>query len=150
AGLVTEHHAEQRAGVSEKEVRQQPVPGMDILPAKQDEVLFQNGLNLSLRKSLPDRAAVFVIDDTLRLVEHFPAAFPGHIAYVGVLEIERRKQRVEAAQLEKFSAVESAGAAAAVKAGIEIRDSAIDPMPHPQRPVFPPALRQSGLLAHAL
>src|SRR2546425_11295037 len=39
AGLIAEYHAEQRAGVREEEVSHQPIPGMNILPAKQDEIL---------------------------------------------------------------------------------------------------------------
>ena len=75
----------------------------------------------SAAEMLADGAAMLVIHDALRLVEHLPAALPGHVAEVGVFQIERREQRIEAAELQKFAPVEGAGSAAAVEAGIEIR-----------------------------
>jgi len=81
---------------------------MDVLPAEEQEILLQHGLNVGVGEVLADSAAMFVVDDAGGLVKHFPAAFPGHVAEVGVFQIEGREKVVEAAQLEKFAAIEGA------------------------------------------
>src|SRR5260370_41113835 len=111
-------------------MRNQPVPGVNVLPAKQDEILLEDGLNLLLCKSFSDRSAVLVIDLAVRLVEHFPAALPGHVAQIRIFEVKRSEQRIEAAQLPKFVAIERAGSAAAVKTGIKICNSRVDAVPN--------------------
>ncbi len=75
------------------------------------------GLDVIVAECLADGAAVLVVDHAARLVEHFPAALPGHIAEVGVFQVEGREQLVEAAELEELAPVEGARTAAAVKAG---------------------------------
>src|SRR5260370_28574675 len=101
-------------------MRNQPVPGVNVLPAKQDEILLKDGLNLLLCKSFSARSAVLVIDLAVRLVDHFPAALPGHIAHIRIFEAERTEHRIEAAPLPKFVAIERSASPAAVKTGITV------------------------------
>src|SRR5271168_4558437 len=82
-----------------------------------------------------------------RLVQDFPAAFPGLVAEVGVFEIEGMEQLVESAEFEKFAAIEGAGSAAAVKTRERRLDGVVDAMTHAQTSVFPPALRETGFFA---
>ena len=81
------------------------------------------------------------------LIEHLPAALPGQKTQVGVFQIERRQQFVEAAQLEKLPPVERARAATAVKAWKQAIDRRVLAMAHAQTAVLPPALGQSRFLA---
>src|SRR5205823_6505379 len=142
-----EKHAEQGAGPGEEQMRKQAGRLMNILPAKQDEIALQDELDLLRAKALPDGAAMLVIDAAHGLIEHLPAALPGHVAEISIFKIERSEQRIEAAELDELLAVERAGAAAAVEAGIEVGDSRIDAVTHAERAVLPPALRQPSLLA---
>ena len=147
AGNVAEDHAENGAGPGEEEVRGQAPPFVNVLPAEQQKILFQNGLDLRVAEALADGAAMLVVDHAARLVEHLPAALPGHVAEVGVFQVEGREQLVEAAEFEELVAVEGAGAAAAVEAREEIGDGGVDAMAHAQAAILPPALREAGLLA---
>ncbi len=63
---------------------------------------------------------------------------------VRVFQIERTKQVIESAKLEKLPAVERAGTAAAIEAWICIRDAVVDPMSDAQCSARPPGLRESG------
>src|ERR1700731_713970 len=90
---------------------------------------------------------MLVVHDAARLIENFPTAFPALIAKVGVFQIKRPKQLVEAAQLEKLPAVEGAGSAAAVEARKGLGNSWIDGVTQAQAAILPPALRQSGFFA---
>ena len=81
-------------------------PIVDILPAKQNEVLLENGCDVSLRKLLPDRAAVLVIHNAARLVQHLPAALPSQEAEIGVFEIKRMEQGIKAAKLQELLTIE--------------------------------------------
>ena len=47
---------------------------------------------------------MFVIDHARRLIQILPSALPRHVAQIGVFQIKRREQFVEAAELQKFSA----------------------------------------------
>src|SRR6266571_520526 len=116
-------------------MRNQPVPGVNVLPAEQDEILLEDRLDLLLGEASSDGSAVLVIDLAVRLVEHFPTALPGHVAQIRIFEIKRSEQRIEAAQLQKFAAIEGAGSAATIKTGIEVCDSGVDAVPHTQRAV---------------
>src|SRR5579864_124876 len=120
---------------------------MDVLPGEQEEVFLEHRLDVSVRKALADGAAVFVIHHAGRLVENFPASFPGEIAQVRVFQIKRFEQLVKPAQLQKLLAVERAGAAAAVETGIELTDFGLDAMPYAESSLQPPALRQAGFFA---
>src|SRR5579871_4007184 len=90
---------------------------------------------------------MFVIHHAARLIEYLPTALPGAVAQIGVFEVKRPQQLVEAAQLEEFAAVEGAGSAAAVKARIRFRDRGVDAVTHAQAAILPPALREPGFLA---
>ena len=90
---------------------------------------------------------MLVINHAARLIQHLPSALPSHETEVGVFQIERLQQRIEAAQLEKFLAIECARAAAAIEAGEEIGHRIVDAMTHAQAAVFPPALREPTLFA---
>src|ERR1700682_3262966 len=97
-------------------MRPEPPPFVNIFPAEQDEILFEHLVNLLFRESLADGPAVFVIHHAARLVEDLPTALPSFITEVRVFEEEGRWELAEPAQREKLAAIESAGAAAAVKA----------------------------------
>src|SRR6266852_6163925 len=90
---------------------------------------------------------MFVIHHAASLIEDLPSAFPSLVAEIGVFQIERAKQLVEAAQLEKLSAIESAGAAAAIEAREGLSNRSVDAMAYPQAATLPPALRQPGFFA---
>src|SRR5437870_13899877 len=108
----------------------QPAPLVNILPAEEQEVFLQDRLDLVFTKTFADGAAMLVVDDAARLVEHFPAPLPRQISEVGVLQIEGPQQRVEAAQFEEFPAVEGARAAAATEARKATIDGRIDAVSH--------------------
>ena len=131
----------------EEEVRRQPRPLVNILPAEQHVVFLQDRLDLFLRELLADRAAMLVEHHAARLVQHLPPALPRHVAQVGVFQVEGLQQLVESAELEKLATVEGATSAAAVEAGKEVVDCVVDAMAHAQAAVLPPALRQAGLFA---
>src|ERR1019366_5028175 len=148
ASGVAEDDAQKRARPGEEEMRCQPRPLVNVLPAEQHVVLLEHGLYPFLAEHFAYRAPVLVVDRAARLVQHLPAALPGKIAEVRIFQIERMEQRIEAAQLEKLPAVEGAGPAAAIETGEEIVDGGVDAMPHAQAAVLPPALGQTGLLAN--
>src|SRR6185295_1434491 len=81
---------------------------------------------------------------------HLPAAFPSQIAEIGIFEIKRRQQRIEAAQLQKLSAIVSTGTSTAVETRVKIRNSRVDPVADPQRAILPPSLCQPGLLPNSI
>lgn len=147
---VADDEAEQRAGPGVGEVGGEAAAFVDVFPAEEQEVLLENGLDVAGGELLADGAAVFVEDAAGGLVEHLPAAFPGHHAEVGILEIEGLEEFVEAAEGEELAAVEGAGAAAAVEAGEETVDALIDPVADAEAAVFPPGLGEAGLFADLL
>src|SRR2546423_6183699 len=110
-------------------MRAQLAPVVNVFPDPQDVILLEHCLDPFLTEALADGAAVLMIHDALRLIENFPAALPGQITEVGILEVKRLEQRVKAAQLEEFSPVEGAGTAASVEARILIADIVILPVP---------------------
>ena len=67
-------------------------------------------------------AAMLVVHDAGRLIEHLPPALPGEKSQVRVFQIKRREQRIEPPELEELPAIESARSAAAVEAGEEAVD----------------------------
>src|SRR5581483_9325755 len=85
-------------------------------------------------------------DDTLRLVQHLPAALPGEIAEVGILQVKGSEEMIEAAQLEEFTAVECARSTTAIEAGKEILNAVIEAVADAQRAILPPGLGETGLL----
>src|ERR1700722_19778544 len=97
-------------------MRDQQLPVMDIFPREQQEVFLEDPLNVFLAEALADGAAVFVIHNAGGLVKHLPAALPSQITQVRVFQIEGLVKMIEATQLQKLAAVESAGAAASVEA----------------------------------
>src|SRR5262249_34089227 len=135
------------AGPSEEEVTSQARPLVNVLPAEEKEVLAQDTLDEIRRELLPDGAAMLVVDDAARLIEHFPAALPGHVAEVGVFEVEGFEQAIEATQFEKLDAIEGAASAAAVEAGEEVGDRIVQAMADTQAAILPPALGEAGLFA---
>lgn len=92
---------------------------MDVFPGEQNEIFLEHRLNPRRTEMPADGAAMLVVYDALRLIQNFPAAFPGAIAEVGVFQVERFEQGIEAAEFEIFTPVERARAAAAVKARIK-------------------------------
>src|SRR6185503_9548313 len=119
-------------------MRNQPTPIVNILPGEQYEVFLEHRLNVGFRKVLADGAAMFVIDHAGRLVQNFPAAFPGEITKIGVFQVKRFEQLVKAAQLQEFLTVEGAGPTAAVETGIQARDVRFRTVPHVQSSLEPP------------
>ena len=84
---------------------QQARPLVDVFPREEQEIFLQHALNVGFAETPADGAAMFVVDDAGRLIEILPASFPRLIAQIGVLEIERRQQFIEASELQKLSAV---------------------------------------------
>src|SRR5262249_29895007 len=119
---VAEEHSENRTRISEKKVREQARPFVDVLPREQDEILAQDGLDLGFAEVLADGAAVLVVDDAARLIEHLPAALPGQESEVGVFQVKRMQQWIEAAKFQELFAIEGARAAATVEARERIDD----------------------------
>src|ERR1700675_3182924 len=103
-------------------MRPQARPFVYVLPAEQNEVLLKDPVDLRLRKSFADRAAVFVKYNTTRLVEHLPSALPRQIADIGVFQIKGTQQLIEAAKFQEFPAIESTRTSAAVEAWISVGD----------------------------
>ncbi len=147
AGHVAEDHADNAAGPGEAEMRREAPPLVNVFPAKQQVVFLEDFLDILLAEALADSAAMLVVNHATRLVEHLPAALPGHVAQVAVFQVEGRQQWVEAAQFEEFLAVERARSAAAIEAREEIGHAGVDAVTHAQAAVFPPALRKAGFLA---
>src|SRR5277367_1563077 len=90
---------------------------------------------------------MLVIHNARGLIEILPPAFPGHETKIGIFEVKGRQERVESAELEKFSAVKGAGAAATVEAWVKSGDVRIDSMANPQTTVLPPSFRESSLFS---
>ncbi len=88
---------EERADPGLDEMREQARPVVNILPGEEQEVFLQHALDIGVRKTFADGAAMFVIDDARGLVHIFPAALPGQVAEVGILHIKGREDFVEAA-----------------------------------------------------
>ena len=84
---------------------------------------------------------MLVIDHARRLIQNFPSALPCEEAKVGVFQIKRLEQFVEPAQLEKFSAIESARSPASVEAREQFADLRLRAMPYAKRPLLPPSFR---------
>ena len=147
AGRVAGPCAESEPASAKTEVAAEPAPLVNILPGEEDEVLLQNRFDVAGAEAAADGAAVFVMHDAGGLVENFPAALPGHEAEVGVFQIEGREQFVEAAELQKFAAVERAGSAAAVEAREERVDGAVFAMADAQHAILPPAFGEAGFFA---
>ena len=120
---------------------------MNVLPAEQEEIFLEHGVDLRGGESFPNGSAMFVIHHAARLVQHFPATLPGQVAEVGVFHIERPQKFIEAAQLQEFAPVEGAGAASSVEAWIKIGDGRIVAVAHAQAAILPPALGEPGLFA---
>src|ERR1035438_8712759 len=118
-----------------------------ILPGIEDRVLADDVVDVGTWKLPADRAAVFVPDPALRLIEDAPAAFPGHQAEVAVLHVKGPQQRVESAQLEEFAAVKCARTAASIEAGPQCVDRFVGMMPRAQPAALPPGLRLPCLFA---
>src|SRR5581483_6137136 len=91
ARLIAHRQTYQCARQSEKKLLSKAGPSMNIFPAEQDVVLFQNGLNLSLAESFANRAAMLVVDDAARLVQHLPSPLPGEIAQIGIFQVKGSK-----------------------------------------------------------
>ena len=128
---IADGHADQGAGQAEEEVRCQARPLVDVLPGPQEEVFSQDVAYLSVGEAPADGSTVLVIDDAARLIEHLPTALPGEEAEIGVLQVERLKQRVEAAQFEELRAVVGGGASAPVKARVEALHALVDAVTNP-------------------
>src|SRR5215472_221380 len=97
-------------------------PFVNILPAKKNEILLENEVDLRLREFFADGSAMLVEHHAARLVEHFPTTFPGQIAEICVLQVKWPQNLVEASQLEKLALVKGARATSTVKARIQILD----------------------------
>src|ERR1039457_2658305 len=128
-------------------MRHQARPLVNILPAEENAVLPDDGLDIVIGEIPADGATVLVEYHAAGLVEDLPAALPCHVAEVGVFQVERCQQLVESAKFEELRAVEGATSAAAVEAGEEVVDSIVDSVTHVQAAVLPPALGEAALLA---
>src|SRR5262249_50875949 len=137
-------HCERRAGPREEEVAGEARELVDVFPTKQNEVFPQDALDEFGRKLLADGSAMLVIHDAARLIQHLPAAFPRHVAEVGVFQVERFEQTVESTEFEKLGAIEGAASAAAVEAREELGDAGINAVAHAQTAILPPALGEAG------
>src|ERR1039458_9502729 len=144
---VAEEDGEHGAGPCEEKVGGEARPLVDIFPAEEKVVLLEDGLDLLVRELLADGALVLVEYDAARLIEYLLATLPGHVAEVGVCQVEGFEERIEAAQFEEFGAVEGTASAAAVEAGEEIVDLFVDAMAHAQHAILPPALGEAGFFA---
>ncbi len=107
---------------------------------------MQDGADLGVAEPFADGTPVLVPDPARWLVEHLPAALPSPVAEIGVFQVERREQLVEAAQFQELAAVEGAGAAAAIKARERTVNFVVDPVAHPEHAQLPPAFGEPGLL----
>jgi len=81
---------------------------MDILPREQQEIFLENALYIGFTETASDGSTMFMIDNARGLVEIFPSALPGQIAEVGVFEVKRGEQLIEAAELQEFPPVKGA------------------------------------------
>jgi len=105
---------------------------MDVLPAKQDEVLLQYTLDLVCGEAPPDGSPMLVEDPAAGFIEDLPSPFPGLIAQVGVFQVKRRKQGIEPSELEELAPVKRRGASTPVETRKQPADLLIDAVPHPQ------------------
>src|SRR5205823_4598690 len=119
---LAEEDREHGAGPGEEKVAGKARPFVNVLPAEEDEVLPEDGLDVIAGEGLANGAAMLVVYDATRLVKHLPAAFPGHVAEIRIFQVKGLQQPVEAAELEKLRAAEGTTAAAAVETGEEIVD----------------------------
>ncbi len=128
---------------------------MNVLPAEEQKVLLQHGLDVPGAESLADGAAMFMVHHAGGLVEHLPAALPGEESEVGIFEVERSEKRIEAAELEEFPAIECARSATAIEAGEQavgtligtLIELGIFAMAYSQPAILPPAMGQAGFFA---
>ena len=130
-----------------RQVRRKHRPVVNVLPYVEDEILFDDALDVAVVEMFADRAAMFVPDFARRLVENLPATLPGHVAEVGILEIKRPENVIESAEGEEFAAIEGARSAAAVIARIQRFDVWIDDVAEAQMTIVPSGLRQARLFA---
>ncbi len=142
---IAEEPAQHRAGPGHAEMRGKPSPLMNVLPGEEQEVFLEHRLNIGVREPPSDGATMFVIDDAGRLVHHLPSAFPREITQVGIFHVERRQQRIESAELEKFAAVEGGRAAAAVGARVKIADGRVGVMADSKTALLPPHFGEACL-----
>ena len=122
---------------------------MNVFPAIKNYVLINNGVDELFRKFLANGAAMFVIHNACRLIQHLPAALPGGEAQVCIFVVEGPEDLVESAQLQKLPAVKGAGAAAGVRAGERNSNRRINMVTGPKTTPFPPNLGQSCFFATA-
>ncbi len=108
-GQLAEQHRQNRAAPGEEEMAR---PGAAARGCSSRRTggssCCSTRLDVLRRELLPDGAAMLVKHDAARLVEHLPAALPGHVAEVGIFQVEGRQQGIEAAQFEELVAVEGA------------------------------------------
>src|SRR5262245_30698848 len=124
-------------------------PGVvDVLPAEEEKILLENARDVVGREGAANCSAMLVEHDAAGLVENLPAALPGHVAEIGVFEIERPQEMVEAAQLEEFRPVKGAGSASPIKAGIQAGDLIVKTVANTQAAVLPPPLGQARFFAN--
>src|SRR5437016_13789214 len=120
---------------------------MNDFPREQNEVLFQDRIDVRLRELLADSPAVFVKHHARGLVHDFPSALPRHVPEVRVLQVERMVKRIESAQFQEFSAVKRTRSAASIETRVEIFEIVLHTMPHSKRALLPPSFRQPGFFA---
>src|SRR5262249_32214461 len=102
------------------EVARKQATVRDVLLHQRREVLHEERVDRALAPAPPRRAAVPGVDDALRLHQRRPAAFPGAIAEIDVLDVDRREHTlVEAAEGEKLLAVVRRRPAAGEKHRVE-------------------------------
>src|SRR5262249_10513555 len=145
---VSECHRQKRAGPREEEVRRQAPPLVNILPAEEQEIFFEHGLDLLFGEMLADCAAVLMPDHAAWLIEHLPSALPRYDTGVGVFRVKRYQKRVDAPNPQEFARVEAARPAAAVETRIQIGDCRVGAMAHAKLAVLPPGLGEAGFLTH--
>src|SRR5579863_195763 len=121
-------------------------PFVDVFPGEKQEVLFHDGLNVSVAKAPSDGSAMLVKNDADGLIQDFPSPLPCPVTDIGIFQVKRRKDVIESAQFQKLSAVESARPAAAIEAWIRGPNGGIDSMADAKGPLLPPGLSQACLL----
>src|SRR6185369_240430 len=120
ARSVPPPYAPRQQHEAEEVAREQP-PGARVLPQKRGEVLQEERLDPLLAPETARRAAMLVMDAAPRREQRRPAALPGAVAEVDVLDVDGREDRVvEPAEREEARAVVRRGAAAGEEDGVGI------------------------------
>ena len=114
-------------------MRPQPPPAVDVLPDHQYIIFLQIDADGLRREMLADGSAMLVIKVAARLVENFPSPPPCAVGEIGVFQVERLKERVKPAHLQKFFPVIGRGAASGVEGRKRHCNAFVDDMADSQK-----------------